>query len=61
MDEESRKPLKQVGCDDQICGFRLTGRDDEELVEMLRRHAREKHGIDAPDAEVRAKIRPLES
>lgn len=46
----------QVSCDDMACGFVIKGRDKNELVTVLKMHAKNKHNIDATDTEILKKI-----
>lgn len=39
--------------------FMIRGRDKKEIMDMARMHLREKHGMDASDEELMAKVREI--
>lgn len=54
MDEG--KKLYQKACDDVSCGFLVKSRNKNEIIAMIKMHAKNIHNIDAKDEEVMAKI-----
>lgn len=57
MDEGNK--MYQVSCDDVACGFTIKGRDKDELVMVLKMHAKNIHNLDATDEEIQAKIKEV--
>lgn len=45
---------RDVGID---CDWKVTGKDDEEIVREAERHAREKHGMTEFSSDLRDKVR----
>jgi predicted small metal-binding protein len=41
------------------CGFSVQGHDDDELVRLVRTHAKQVHDHDVPERELREAIRPV--
>ena len=52
------KELKSISCD-PICGFMVRSHDEDELVEVIKVHAKKMHpDFEASEEEIRAMIKP---
>lgn len=49
--------LKKISCDPE-CGFMVQSHDETEAMEIARRHAKEKHGMDVSDEDLKKKMMP---
>jgi predicted small metal-binding protein len=55
---EKDQPLKMAACPPE-CGFACTSRDEKELVEVLKTHAKTHHDMDLTDEQARGMIKPV--
>ncbi|MBI4100480.1 DUF1059 domain-containing protein [Candidatus Microgenomates bacterium] len=49
------RSLKRIICDPE-CGFMVQSHDEEELVEIAKKHAKTMHDMEASDEEIRAMV-----
>jgi predicted small metal-binding protein len=52
--------MKKIECDPS-CGFMIKGRDEKELVEIVKIHAKKAHNMTVTDKEIKDKIKDAES
>jgi predicted small metal-binding protein len=55
---QEKPALKSVSCPPE-CGFMVRSHDEHELVEIVKAHAKEKHGLTLTDQQVKEMIRPV--
>jgi predicted small metal-binding protein len=44
--------LKKIECDPK-CGFTVQSHDEKEVIEIAKKHAKEKHGMNATDQQLK--------
>ena len=52
------KKLMQATCTPE-CGFMIRSHDEKEIIEAVKRHAKNTHNMKATDDEVRKQIKPV--
>jgi len=52
MEEE----LKSISCD-PMCGFMVKSHDEMELMEIARKHTKDKHDMDVSDEDLKSKMK----
>lgn len=50
------KELKSISCDPD-CGFLIRSHDEMEVVEIAKKHAKEKHNMDVSDEDLKGKMK----
>jgi len=50
--EKEMGPLKTVACDDK-CGFMVRGRNEKELISIVKAHVKKMHKMDITDKQVK--------
>lgn len=48
--------LKKIECDPK-CGFSVQSHDDKEVIEIAKKHAKEKHNMDATYAQLKGMMK----
>lgn len=48
--------MYQKFCDDVACGFVVKSHDKNEVVKMIKMHAKDVHNLDVPEEEIAPKV-----
>lgn len=51
--------MYQKSCDDVACGFMVKSKDKNEVVTLIKMHAKNKHNLDVPEAEIAPKVQEV--
>jgi len=57
--ETMDRKMYQKACDDVQCGFIVKSHDKNEVVSMIKAHAKNVHNLDAKDEEIAAKVQEV--
>jgi predicted small metal-binding protein len=50
--------LKKIECD-PACGFSVQSHDEREVIEIAKKHAKEKHDMDATDQQLKDMVKSV--
>ncbi len=51
--------MYQKSCDDAQCGFLVKSHNKNEVIEMIKMHAKNVHNLDVPDNEISQKVQEV--
>jgi predicted small metal-binding protein len=57
MMKEAKPALKSVSCDPD-CGFMVRSHDENEIISLVKEHAKKQHNKDVTDKDVMAMMKP---